>query len=113
MNDLNVIQRATVLNNSADGLLKLGRAKEALALALEAVRNAEDLLGRNPDRDLYQRDLAKSYGRLGDVKKSVEGPATALVHYEKSFALNEELTGRIQVPRMQATWPVPILILAL
>ncbi|MDF1756650.1 MAG: DUF4062 domain-containing protein, partial [Verrucomicrobiales bacterium] len=84
-------ERVVLLQRRADNLLNLGRADEALLAAEEAVSLAEQLVSRAPEQIDRLRSLAISHQYLGNVKTSLEGPASGLLHYEKSIEKMQKL----------------------
>ncbi len=88
ISDKVIREGAVALDNSVDNFLLLGRAEEALELAEESVRLKEDLFLRNPQNDVYHRDLFVGHEKLGKVKNALQGPHAALDHFQKRFELS-------------------------
>jgi tetratricopeptide (TPR) repeat protein len=73
------------------------RAEGGYAEALQGYRNGlaslKELLGKERSNVILQRDLARTYDKIGDVLVDVSKPAEALEHYHAGLAIRERLTA--------------------
>ena len=90
--DLNMEQKANVLNRLGINYRKLKRLDEAEEVYMKALKLREDLAKKNPDK--YNIDLAWTYNNLGVLyKKTKELNASEEVHY-KAYELRKSLAKK-------------------
>src|SRR5262249_15167485 len=79
--------QAGALDETAKSLLVIGDTAGALAAAEESRQIMTDLVAGNPGKSGWQRDLATSYDRVGEVRQARGDLAGALASYRESVAI--------------------------
>jgi Flp pilus assembly protein TadD len=83
--------KASALSEMAGSLQEIGDTAGALSAAEQARQILAALVAASPNNNDWQRDLAVTYDRVGDVRIAQNHLADALASYRSSFAIRQNL----------------------